>query len=195
MWRISHAKVEVCFRLGAIFVIVSTIEFRSTPICGRIISRHPQPALRRDASSGIFYAYVQNDPLNAVNPLGLDPNWLRYTHVLEQNLITLSPVEAEAAVGGGLWPKPWAPTRDFHGPAFGSQNPLTSFARGALDVPGAGSSVARAGAATIGAISTFVGHYNIGVAVGGFIYAIPENVTYSRRSMSALDGRTASTGD
>lgn len=76
------------------------------------------------------------------------------------------------ALVGGLWPKSWAPAGDFRGPLLGSKNWLTSVPR-AFGMPGADSAIVRAGSATIGVATAFIGAYDVTVEVEGLIYAIP----------------------
>lgn len=72
----------------------------------------------------------------------------------------------------GVWPKSLAPATGGRPPLLGSNNPLTSVPR-AVGVPGAGSPIARTGAAGIGLATMFVGMYDATIAASGFFYAIP----------------------
>ncbi len=112
---------------------------------------------------------VQNNPVNWVDLNGLCKGyWDRYLEHLNKYLINVGPYVG--ALGGGLWPKSLVPRTGGRPPVFGSPNPLTSVPR-AIGVPGAGSAVVRGGAATIGVVTAAIGSYNIGVIVGGFVYA------------------------
>lgn len=125
-----------------------------------------------------LYAYVGNNPIRYADPFGLEksdkcPSFgNRYLdHVLTYS-INVGPYAA--AMGGGLWPKSWAPATGGRGPFLGSTNPLTSVPR-ALGVPGASTLPAQATAALIGGATVGIGFYNIGVFTSGLLYAIPSN--------------------
>jgi RHS repeat-associated protein len=92
----------------------------------------------------------------------------RYMAHLDAYLVNVGP--AAALLVGGLWPKSLAPATLGRGPFLGSGNPLTSVPR-ALGIPGAGSTIARTGAAGIGLATVAVGFYNIGVMASGLAYA------------------------
>jgi RHS repeat-associated protein len=122
-----------------------------------------------DGGDTSLYAYVENDPINWIDPTGLCKDyWDRYMDHLNEYLINVGPYVA--GVAGGLWPKSWVPRTGGHPPALGSRNPLTSVPR-AMGVPGAGSAVARTGAAGIGLATVGIGFYNIGVFGSGLVYA------------------------
>lgn len=112
------------------------------------------------------------------DPFGLDksdhcPSFgNRYLDHILTYTIDLGPYAA--ALGGGLWPKSWAPATGGRGPLRGSTNPLTSVPR-ALGVPGAGTAIAQTTAATIGVATVGLGFYNIGVFTSGLFYAIPSS--------------------
>jgi hypothetical protein len=82
----------------------------------------------------------------------------------------VNPGKMAVLQGGGLWPKSWSPSSNGRPPLLGSKNPLTSVPR-ALGILGANSTFMRYGAAGIGIAVVAVGSYNIGVMVGGLIYA------------------------
>jgi hypothetical protein len=129
----------------------------------------------------------QTDPLQEVTvtatriqplpPCQSGPNYLnRYTNFVSNYAINIGPYAA--ALLGGVWPKSLVPWTGGAGPALGSTNPLTSVPR-ALNIPGAGSSVVRAGAAGVGLATVGVGMYDATIELEGFVYAIPSQAPTS----------------
>ena len=94
----------------------------------------------------------------------------RYVNWTSDNFI--EPGAAASLLLLGVWPKSLAPATGGRPPLLGSTNPLTSVPR-AVGVPGAGSRIARTGAAGIGLATMFVGTYDATIAVTSLLYAIP----------------------
>jgi RHS repeat-associated protein len=148
-----------------------------------------------------LYAYGSNNPLNYIDPYGLEASTAGSTQSTQPGLS--SPYQCPtalvppcpclsyldrylnhldqylinvgpyaAALAGGLWPKSWVPATGGRGPFLGSTNPLTSVPR-ALGIPGASSAVAQTIAAGIGLPTVGIGFYNLGVFSSGLLYAIP----------------------
>ena len=95
----------------------------------------------------------------------------RYVDWTSDHVIDVGPYAA--ALAGGVWPKSWAPATGGRPPLLGSGNPLTSVPR-AFGFPGAGSAVARTGAAGIGLLTVGIGFYDLTIELEGFLYAIPD---------------------
>ena len=110
-----------------------------------------------------LYQYVLNNPVNLLDPLGLDylDNYLNYV-----NQYAINPGPAAAALLGGVWPKSLSPATGGRCPMLGSKNPLTSVPR-ALGVPGSRAPLVRGGAAAIGVATVAAGFWNIGIYIGG----------------------------
>jgi RHS repeat-associated protein len=133
---------------------------------GRWTSKDP---IGFDGGDENLYTYVDNNPINFIDPLGLCKDyWDRYMDHLNEYLINVGPYAAALAVG--LWPKSLAPATGGRPPLLGSSNPLTSVPR-AVGIRGAGSAVVRTGAAGIGVATVGIGFYNIGVFASGLGYA------------------------
>ena len=122
-----------------------------------------------------LYQNVGSNPLSFIDPLGLCAEgsrypgyWDRYLQHVDAYAINVGP--AAWALVGGLWPKSWSIATGGRPPLLGSRNPLTSVPR-SLGIPGSGSMIVRTGATSIGILTVGVGFYNIGVFVGGFVYA------------------------
>jgi len=110
------------------------------------------------------------------------PSYLdRYLNFVSDNAINVGPYAG--ALLGGVWPKSLAPATGGTGPLLGSTNPLTSVPR-AFGIPGAGSSIVRAGSATIGVATVGIGFYDATIELEGFLYAIPSQGSGSSSSCS-----------
>jgi hypothetical protein len=128
-----------------------------------------------------IYGYVLNDPINGFDPFGLCGNgtggsggyWDRYLNHISDYAITVPDPVGIGLIAGGVMPKVWAPFGDFRPAPFGSNNPLTSVARGLLGIRAAGSPIARGGIWGIAIFGAGIGGYNFGVLVSGLVYAIP----------------------
>lgn len=101
------------------------------------------------------------------------PGYLdRYAQHVETYSITPNSIVSAGLIVGGVMPKAWVPWTGGAGPALGSSNPLTSVGRGLLGSNAVTTSAVYQGAvSTVAVTGAFIGGYNVGVLISGFVYA------------------------